>query len=89
MMFQQVREAFPEHIQATYFEMIAQAVNANFTASAKLAGQLRGVQHYFRLPGIASMGQAYLHDAWADYRAGRVDAAWQAYQKSVDRRAWE
>jgi tetratricopeptide (TPR) repeat protein len=89
MMFQLVREAFPEHIQATYFEMIAQAVNANFAASAKLAGQLRDVQHYFRLPGIASMGQAYLHDAWADYRAGRVDAAWQAYQKSVDRRAWE
>ena len=88
-MFQQVRDVFPEHVQATYFAMIAEAVNADFAASAKLAAELRDVQQYFRLPGIASMGQAYLHDAWAEYRAGRVDDAWQAYQKSVNRGAWE
>lgn len=89
LLFHQVRDVFPDHIQATYFAMIAEAVNADFDASAKLAEELRAVQRYFRLPGIASMGQAHLHDAWAEYRAGRTDDAWQAYQKSVNRGAWE
>lgn len=88
-LFQQVRGVFPEHIQATYFAMIAEAVNADFDASAKMAGELRDVQRYFRLPGIAALGQTHLHDAWAAYRADRMDDAWQAYRKSVDREAWK
>jgi tetratricopeptide (TPR) repeat protein len=88
-MFQQVRDVFPEHIQATYFAMIADAVNADFTASAKMAGELRDMQQYFRIAGIAVLGQTHLHDAWAAYRDGRLDDAWQAYRKSVDREAWE
>jgi hypothetical protein len=88
-MFKRVCEVFPGHIQATYFAMVAEAAKADFVASAKSAGELRDLQRYFRLPGIAAMGQAHLHEAWAEYRAGRMDDAWHQYRKSVDRGAWE
>jgi tetratricopeptide (TPR) repeat protein len=87
--FKRVCDVFPGHIQATYFAMVAEAANADFVASAKSAAELRELQRYFRLPGIAAIGQSHLHAAWADFRAGRFDAAWEDYRKSVDRGAWQ
>jgi tetratricopeptide (TPR) repeat protein len=88
-MFDEARRVFPNHLQATYCSMIAQAAHGNFPRSMQTASELRNLQKNFRQPSIAAMGQAFLHEAWADYRAGRLPEAWHAYRESVDPGIWE
>ena len=87
--FREVLDHFPDHIQATYYFMLAKAVNSDFKGSALVADRLRELDKTFQLAGIATIGQAHLHNAWAVYREGNLDQAWQTYQKSVDRSTWE
>lgn len=87
--FDLARRIFPNHLQAMYCQMIAQAAGADFEGSARTASEIRDLQHYFRQKSIAAMGQAHLHEAWADYRARRMPEAWQAYRQSVDPGIWE
>jgi hypothetical protein len=87
--FDQARQVFPNHLQATYCTMIARAAQGNFEGSMLTAQDLRNLQRYFRQPGIAVMGQSFVHEAWADYRAGQLSKAWHAYRQSVDTGTWE
>jgi tetratricopeptide (TPR) repeat protein len=87
--FDQARQVFPNQLQATYFSMIARAAQGDFESSMLAAQDLRRLQRYFRQPGIAATGQSFVHEAWADYRAGRLPNAWHAYRQSVDTGIWE
>jgi tetratricopeptide (TPR) repeat protein len=87
--FDEARRVFPNHLQAIYFSMVAQAAHGNFHRSMQTASELRGLQKYFRQPSIAAMGQSFLHESWADFRAGRLPEAWHAYRESVDPGIWE
>jgi tetratricopeptide (TPR) repeat protein len=87
--FDRARQVFPNHLQATYFAMIARAAQGNFGDSMLAAQDLRKLQRYFRQPSIAAMGQSFVHEAWADYRAGKFRKAWHAYRQSVDVGTWE
>ncbi len=87
--FDLARRVFPNNLQATYCSMIAQAAYGNFDGSMQLARELRALQQYFRQPSIAAMGQSFLHEAWADYRDGKLSKAWHAYRQSVDPRTWK
>jgi tetratricopeptide (TPR) repeat protein len=87
--FDLARHVFPNHLQATYFAMISRAAEGNFEQSMLAAQDLRTLQRNFRQPGLAAMGQSFVHEAWADYRAGKLQKAWHAYRQSVDVGTWE
>ncbi len=87
--FDQTQLVFPNHLQAIYFAMIAKAAYGNFDGSMELARNMRNLQRYFRQPSIAAMGQSFLHEAWADYRDGKLPKAWHAYRESVDPGTWK
>jgi hypothetical protein len=88
-LFDQARQIFPNHLQATYCLMVAQAAHGDFGASMNTANDLRRLQRNFRQPSIAAMGQSFLHESWAEYRAGRLPEAWHAYRGSVEPGIWE
>ena len=86
--FEAALEIFPNHIGALYDLMLAQVLNGNFEASAQTARQHIKIQDYFQKANVALLGQAYLHQAWADYHADDLDTAWQRYRQSRDSKAW-
>lgn len=80
---------FPNHITALYNLMLAQTITGDFEASAQTARQHIDVQRFFQKSNVALLGQAYLHQTWADYHAGDMEAAWQRYRQSRDSKAWK
>lgn len=80
---------FPNHIAALYNLMLAQTITGDFEASAQTARQHIDVQRFFQKSNVALLGQAYLHQTWADYHADDMDAAWQRYRQSRDSKAWQ
>ena len=86
--FETALEIFPNHIAALYDLMLAQVMNGDFEASAQTARHHISVQDYFQKANVALLGQAYLHQSWADYHAEELDAAWQRYRQSHNSKAW-
>lgn len=86
--FEIALEIFPNHIAALYDLMLAQVMNGDFEASAQTARQHINVQDYFQKANVALLGQAYLHQSWADYHAEDLDTAWRRYRQSRDSKAW-
>ncbi|MEM7064810.1 MAG: hypothetical protein AAF572_16830 [Cyanobacteria bacterium P01_B01_bin.77] len=80
---------FPNNIAALYNLMLAQTVTGDFEASAQTARQHINVQRFFQKSNVALLGQAYLHQTWADYHMGDMDTAWQRYRQSRDSKAWK
>jgi tetratricopeptide (TPR) repeat protein len=87
--FERVLEIFPDHVEALYNLMIARSVNGEFDKSAKVAQQIIKGNKYFQQPTIALLGQAYLHQTWADYANLDIDKTWQNYRKSIDSTKWK
>ena len=69
--------------------MQARVANSEFAASARTGDQLREVEMYFQIPSMALSGQSYLHSAWAHFREGELDVAWEEFRKTHDQNAWK
>jgi tetratricopeptide (TPR) repeat protein len=87
--FENAEVLFPGHVEALYNLMIAQTVSGEFEASAQVARKIVIREQYSAEPNLSLIGQAYLHMAWASYRAGQLDLAWKQYQQSHDDSLWK
>lgn len=87
--FESALAVFPDSVEALYNLMLARSINGEFEQSALVARQIIDNQAYFQLPSLALLGQAYVHSTWASYHANDLDKAWQEYEKSIDKGAWE
>ena len=88
-LFRQALETFPQHAEGLYDLMQARVANSEFAASARTGDQLREVEMYFQIPSMALSGQSYLHSAWARFREGELDVAWEEFRKTHDPNAWK
>ncbi|MBE9065503.1 hypothetical protein IQ260_02420 [Leptolyngbya cf. ectocarpi LEGE 11479] len=87
-LLEQALALFPGHIQALYDLMLVKAVDQQYEASAAIATTILHEQQYFQTPNIGLMGQAHVHQTWADYHRGDLNGAWEAYRRSVNSDVW-